>query len=98
MLKITVKEDEHAIRLTIEGRLAGPWTAELGRAWVDLVPRLAGKKITLDLRDVTYADAAGTQLLRTIYAKTKAEIVTSTPWTQYLAEEITGPQGPTKEV
>ena len=31
---------------------------------------------------------AGKQALRDIYAQTGAEIVSSTPWTQYLAEEI----------
>jgi ABC-type transporter Mla MlaB component len=91
MLKITVQEKNDAIGLTVEGRLAGPWTAELGRAWVEVVPRLADKKFTLDLRDLTYADAAGKQLLITIYEKTRAELVTNTPWTQYLAEEITRP-------
>ena len=97
MLKITVQEDERTIGLTVEGRLAGPWTAELGRAWVEVVPRIAGKNLILDLRDLTYADAAGKQLLCTIYANTRAELVTSTPWSQYLAEEITGSHSPSSD-
>jgi hypothetical protein len=40
------------------------------------------------LSSVTYADAEGTRTLREIYSQTKAEVVTGTPWTQFLAEQI----------
>jgi len=43
----------------------------------------------LDLCNTTYADAAGISVLRGIYGNTAAQIITSSPWTKYLAEEIT---------
>jgi hypothetical protein len=42
----------------------------------------------MDLRNLTYSDAAGKQLLREIFRETGAEILTSSPWSQYLANEI----------
>lgn len=51
-------------------------------------PRLAGREIVIDLRDVTYADSSATQLLRKIYVQTHAELVAGTVWTQSLAEYI----------
>jgi ABC-type transporter Mla MlaB component len=88
LLRITTQESESSLELTLEGRLAGPWVEELSRAWTELAPRLDQRKLSLDLRNVTYADVAGKAVLRAIVAESKAEIVASSPWTQYLAEEI----------
>ena len=78
--------------MTLEGRVAGPWAAELSRVWVDTAPRLGNKVLSIDLRNVTYADAPGKQVLRDIYAQTHARLVAGSPWAQYLAEEITQSQ------
>lgn len=63
--------------------------AELNRAWSELKPTLKARKLSIDLRNTTYADATAIEALREIYAVTDARFITSTPWTQYLAEEIT---------
>ncbi len=88
LLRITVQEKDTEIEITLEGRVAGPWVAELRRIWMETTPRLGARKLSLDLRNVTYSDAGGEQVLREIFAQTNAELVTSTPWTQYLAEQI----------
>lgn len=88
-LRITVEENEQAMVVKLEGRIVGPWAAELDRLWKETLPKLASKSLSLDLRETTYADAGGIRSLRTIYFQTHAAILTSTPWTQYLAEEIT---------
>jgi hypothetical protein len=75
--------------IKLEGRVAGPWANELGRLWEEKAPAIAKKKLSLDLRGTTYADAGGIKVLRTIYSQTKASILTGTPWTEYLAEEVT---------
>lgn len=75
--------------IKLEGRIAGPWAAELDRLWAETGPTLAARKLALDLRDTTFADAGGIRTLRAIYSQTQAEILTSTPWTQYLADEVT---------
>lgn len=74
--------------LKLEGRLAGPWVAELDHLWEKTSPARSGRKLALDLRETTYADAAGIRALRSIYAQSEASILSGTPWTQYLAEEV----------
>jgi hypothetical protein len=89
-LRITIKDEKDSVAITLDGRVAGPWVEELNRVWADTAPRIASKKLSLDLRNVTFADAGGELVLKEIYAQTGAELVTSTPWTQYLAEAIKG--------
>lgn len=87
-LRISIQESDQSIGFILEGRIVGPWVEELKRAWIELIPRLSGKQCQLDLRNVTYSDAAGKKVLREIVEHTQAELLTSSPWTQYLAEEI----------
>lgn len=75
--------------IRLEGRLVGPWAAELDRLWSQTSPVLASRPLSLDLREITFADAGGIRALRAIYFQTEAEILTSTPWTEYLADEVT---------
>ena len=59
MLRITHDTDAAAgAVLRLEGRIAGPWVAELRRAWLQQAA-IARHPITLDLRDVTFIDSAG---------------------------------------
>jgi anti-anti-sigma regulatory factor len=88
MLRITIEQSVEATLIILEGRIAGLWTAELGRTWTELAPTLGTRKLSIDLRNTTYADAGGIQALRDIYLQTAAEFVTGTPWTEYLAEQI----------
>ncbi|MGB7266977.1 MAG: hypothetical protein WBC92_15790, partial [Terracidiphilus sp.] len=67
---------------------AGPWAAELGRLWEEKAPTVAQKKLSLDLRETTFADAGGMRILKAIYSQTGAALLTGTPWTEYLAEEV----------
>ena len=88
-LKITIRSDDKETGMTLEGRVAGPWVAELSRAWKEIAPQLGQKTLSIDLQNVIYADAPGKQVLREIYGQTQAKLIASSPWTQYLAEEIT---------
>lgn len=92
LLRISIHEEDSTLELTPEGRIAGPWVAELIRSWLELAPRARGKKLSLDLRGITYADAAGKRALRQIISESDAELITSSPWSQYLAEEIRATQ------
>ena len=75
--------------MKLEGRVAGLWAAEVGRAWVGTAPQLATRKLVLDIRDVTFADAAGTSQLSEIYSQTHATVLADTLWAQSLADQIT---------
>jgi len=76
------------MEMRLEGRVAGPWASELDRVWMETAPQLASRKLIIDLHNVTYADAAGKQVLRSIYEQTHADLIAHTPWTQFLAEEV----------
>ena len=75
--------------MKLEGRVAGPWADELGRVWMETAPRLATRKLVIDLSSVTYADTNGTHVLGQIYSQTNAELLSGTLWTKSLAEQIT---------
>ena len=89
-LKITIQTDDKEMSMKLEGRVAGPWVAELRRVWAETAPQLGTKTLSIDLQNVIYADAPGKQVLQQIYAETHARLIVSSLWAQYLAEEITG--------
>jgi ABC-type transporter Mla MlaB component len=76
--------------IRLEGRLAGPWAAELVRVWAEKAPLLNQRRTAVDLRSVTYVDDQGKRVLREIYEQSHAELIASTPWTRYLADEVMG--------
>jgi hypothetical protein len=87
MVKISVQETENFVTLKVEGRAAEPMVCELNRAWQDLAPSLGSKKLSVDLRGVTFMDTTGRHLLAEIHDKTGAEFLADTPMTKYFAEE-----------
>jgi hypothetical protein len=87
-LRISVYEYENSVGITLEGRVAGPWVDELSRVWLETIPRIGSKSLIIDLRNVTYADAPGTKALRTIYSQSHARLISGSPWTEYLAQQI----------
>ena len=87
-LKITIQTSDHEIGMTLEGRVAGPWVAELSRIWAETAPHLGQKTLSINLQNVTYADSLGKHVLGEIHAQTHARLIASSPWAQYLAEEI----------
>jgi hypothetical protein len=86
--RVTVQRAADVMEMRLEGRVAGPWAEELNRVWVETASRSVPKKLTIDVENVTYADARGKQVLRGIYAQTKVKLVASIPWTQFLAAEV----------
>jgi hypothetical protein len=87
-LRITIQETEKTMEMKLEGRVAGPWAAELSLMWAETAPRLTQRKLSLDLRNITYVDDKGKRVLEAIYAETNAAFITDTPLTKFLAEEI----------
>ncbi len=64
MLRITVVDSSNAtIRLRVEGRLTGRSVDEL-RQTCDLHAPGEGGRLTLDLAEVSFADAGGIELLK----------------------------------
>jgi anti-anti-sigma regulatory factor len=89
MLRITIEEQGNAeLKMVLEGRVTGPWAEELDRVWAEMAPTLGEKRLLIDLRSVTYADAGGKGVLSKIFSQTGAELITGTLSTQDLAKEL----------
>lgn len=89
MLKISMSEDPPVATLKLEGKLVGAWARELERTWQDLWAPMRQKPLRVDICAVTFADGAGTQILREIVRATGAQIVSDSPLTQYFADQAT---------
>jgi anti-anti-sigma regulatory factor len=87
-LRISTEQNDAQIVIRLEGRLTGPWATELVRVWTEKASELGQRKAAVDLCNVTYVDEQGKSVLRDIYDQSHAELIASTPWTRYLAEEV----------
>ena len=90
MLRITIQETSEALTINLEGRVTGPFAAELQQAWGQTARQLKARAVYVDLRNVTYVDEDGKRILREIEAQTGAELIATTPWARQLAAEISG--------
>ena len=63
MRKITTHVADDATRITLEGRLAGPWIHELERCWRESEHAAAGRRVIVDLTGVTFVEQEGKALL-----------------------------------
>ena len=86
MLKITVVESSReAVRLRVEGRVTDRWVEELRRT-CDLHAPGDGIRLTLDLADVSFVDAAGIELLKDL----RMHCVTLLSPSSFVAEQLKG--------
>ncbi len=53
MLRITTINTLAHRKLVVEGKLVGPWVAELRKAWQEAMHALDGQKLVIDLGNVT---------------------------------------------
>jgi hypothetical protein len=79
-----------AATLKVEGKVVGPWAIELARTWHDLWDSARQKRLLLDLREMTFADHKGTQILQEIVRATGAEVIADSPLTRYFANQAAG--------
>jgi hypothetical protein len=63
MFKISIVETEGQRRLVLEGTLVRPWTAEVESAWRSAGEQLAGRKLIIDLTNVTLISREGENTL-----------------------------------
>jgi anti-anti-sigma regulatory factor len=86
-LRITVVDEPDATTMKLEGKIIGPWIAELDRAWRSLVASLGSRKLRVDLRGVDRIDPDGRHVLAQIRKETGAHFLADTPITKYFAEQ-----------
>jgi hypothetical protein len=59
MFKISIIEERSRRRLMLEGKLIRPWTEEVENVWKTAGERLQGRKLVVDLTNVTYISEDG---------------------------------------
>jgi anti-anti-sigma regulatory factor len=88
MLRITTIEVEAgATALQLSGSISGVWVEELQDCCEALMA--SGNPVTLDLRDVQYADVAGLELLSKLKAR-NVSLVAGTPLVAQLLDAHEG--------
>lgn len=63
MFKISIVETDGKRRLVLAGKLVSPWTTELESAWRSAAEQLRGRKLIVDLTDVTVISPDGENTL-----------------------------------
>jgi len=98
MLKITAHTTQDATKLTLEGRLAGPWVEELERFWRGNKDSATGS-LVVDLTGVTFIEQTGKSLLGKMWQE-GAELVAAGCCSRSIVEDITSSdrQAPSKPI
>jgi anti-anti-sigma regulatory factor len=91
MLKITTEIEDKRTILELEGRLAGPWVQELRDCWQRT--RTDDRQIDVMLKQVTFIDDAGRQLLAEMHRQ-GAALAAEGCMTKAIVEEIIGGEKP----
>ena len=86
MLRITTHFTADELTFQLEGRLMGPWVTELRDCW-RRTPVEGRRAVHIDLRAVTYVDAAGEELLADLYRQ-GADLLASDCQTKAIVAEI----------
>jgi ABC-type transporter Mla MlaB component len=87
MLKVTIKQADSTETWELEGKLSGDWVRELERCWTERKSPV-GVALHVQLKAVSYIDAAGKQLLTEMYGR-GVEIRGCGCMTKAVVEEIT---------
>ena len=87
MLRITVTDLPDEQRWLLQGRLVGPWAAELRLAWRNARHESDARKCIVELNDVTFIDQNGKAVLQEIMSQ-NPEFVTSSIYTKQILEHL----------
>jgi hypothetical protein len=87
MLRITIAEMTTEQRWTLEGRLVGPWVAELRTCWKKRHRSQNGRTCTVDLSGVTFIDKGGQRLLRTM-AKEGTQFIATGMYIKHVLDQL----------
>ena len=76
MLRITTDDKPRVLTFRLEGRLEGPWAAELEKCWRGLLAGDSPPTVRVDLTGVTFLDAAGKARLAAMHRHGAAFVAT----------------------
>lgn len=88
MLRITLIQESELPTLKLEGKLSGPWVNELEHSWIQVLKEDGpAQSVTVDLSDVTFVDAEGQKLLKSM-CQQGADLQSRSLMTQFIVNRI----------
>jgi anti-anti-sigma regulatory factor len=87
MLRTMIAESAFQQTWTLQGRLCGPWAADLQRLWQERCNARAGRECVVNLEGVYCVDEAGEEVLRSM-AGEGAHLVASRAYMKYILEGL----------
>jgi hypothetical protein len=69
MLRTMITDTAFEQKWVLQGRLCGPWAADLKQRWESMRSTREGRKCTIDLEDVVSVDAHGEDVLLQMFAE-----------------------------
>jgi len=88
VLRIIIHDDPRALTFQLEGKLAGPWVAELEDCWQTALVGRRRPGVRVDLTGVTFVDVAGRACLAAMHRQ-GAEFVAADCLMKTIVTEIT---------
>lgn len=88
MLRITISDELSEQRWILQGKISGPWVAQLRSNWKTREPSGSQLKRVVDLNGVTLVDLEGEKVLVTMM-RDGAEFVATGVYMKHLVETLT---------
>jgi len=90
MLRVTPTDTKEGTTLILEGKLSGPWVDEVQECWTGYATPGHQAKIRVNLREVSYVDGRGRDLLIRMEREGASLIEASDFITHLLSESVLG--------
>ena len=87
MLRITITDEPEEQRWALEGRLSGPWVAQLKSNWKKPHGLNGNRKCIVDVSGVTFVDLEGERVLAAM-VKDGAEFLATGVYTKHVLETL----------
>ena len=87
MLRITMTDELWGQRWTLQGRLSGPWVAQLKLNWKESHSLNGNRKCVVDVSGVTFVDLDGERVLAAMM-KEGAEFIATGVYTKHILETL----------
>jgi anti-anti-sigma regulatory factor len=85
VLRITINDEPKEQRWILQGRLSGPWVAQLKSNWEKSHCQNGNRKCVVDVSNVTFVDLDGEQVLARMM-KDGAEFLATGVYTKHVLE------------
>ena len=87
MLRITITDESIEQRWNLQGRISGPWVAQLKLNWKQSRNCNGDRKRVVDMSGVTFVDLAGERVLAAMM-KDGAEFIATGVYTKHVLETL----------